>query len=269
MRCTRAQKGICMKQAIQVMTREILRILDGQEPSLYLFGSVTMDDFHLGWSDIDFLCLTKQSISPAQREELVPLRQTLLKTEPGNPYYRSFEGGMLSLDAFLTGKPEPAVYWGTSGQRVTEQYHFDCFSMVELLDFGILLAGEEVRPMMHRPSREELRRGVEEHLRSIRQYGSSTGESLYSYGWLLDISRCLYTLETGGIIAKTAAGDWALVRGLCPVPGTLREALAVRRCPEAFHTDAEVRRRAAQLGDEVRRYGNVLEERLRVGMPIE
>lgn len=141
--------------------------------------------------------------------------------------------------------------------------------MVELLDFGILLAGEEVRPMMHRPSREELRRGVEEHLRSIRQYGSSTGESLYSYGWLLDISRCLYTLETGGIIAKTAAGDWALERGLCPVPGTLREALAVRRCPEAFHTDAEVRRRAAQLGDEVQRYGNVLEERLRVGMPIE
>ena len=105
--------------------------------------------------------------------------------------------------------------------------------------------------MMHRPSREELRRGVEEHLRSIRQYGSSTGESLYSYGWLLDISRCLYTLETGGIIAKTAAGDWVLERGLCPVPGTLREALAVRRCPEAFHTDAEVRRRAAQLGDEV------------------
>ena len=258
-----------MKQAIQVMTREILQILDGQEPSLYLFGSVTMDDFHLGWSDIDFLCLTKRPISPAQREKLVPLRQTLLKAEPGNPYYRSFEGGMLSLDAFLTGKPEPAVYWGTSGQRVTEQYHFDCFSMMELLDFGILLAGEDVRPMMHHPSREELRRGVEEHLRSIRQYGSSTGESLYSYGWLLDISRCLYTLETGGIIAKTAAGDWALVRGLCPVPGTLREALAVRRCPEAFHTDAEVRRRAAQLGDEVQRYGNVLEERLRVGMPIE
>lgn len=100
-----------------VMTREILQILDGQEPSLYLFGSVTMDDFHLGWSDIDFLCLTKRPISPAQREKLVPLRQTLLKAEPVNPYYRSFEGGMLSLDAFLTGKPEPAVYWGTSGQR--------------------------------------------------------------------------------------------------------------------------------------------------------
>ena len=46
-----------MKQAIQVMTREILRILDGQEPSLYLFGSVTMDDFHLGWSDIATFCV--------------------------------------------------------------------------------------------------------------------------------------------------------------------------------------------------------------------
>ena len=45
--------------------------------------------------------------------------------------------------------------------------------------------------------------------------------------------------------------------------------LALRRCPEVFRSDAEVRRRAAQLGDEVQRYGNVLEERLRVGMPIE
>ena len=266
MSCCRAKKGIVMKQAIKVMTRELLRILEGQEPSLYLFGSVTMDDFHLGWSDIDFLCLTGQPLSPGQREEMVPLRQTLLKSEPGHLYYRSFEGGMLSLDAFLTGKPEPAVYWGTSGQRVTEQYHFDCFSMAELLDFGVLLAGEDVRPMMRRPSREELRRGVEEHLRSIRQYGSATGESLYSYGWLLDISRCLYTLETGCIIAKTAAGDWALERGLCPVPDALREALAVRRGPEVFRSAAEVRRRAAQLGDEIQRYGDVLEERLRVGI---
>ena len=258
-----------MKQAIKVMTRELLRILEGQEPSLYLFGSVTMDDFHLGWSDIDFLCLTGQPLSPSQRETLVPLRQTLLKAEPGNPYYRSFEGGVLSLDAFLTGKAEPAVYWGTSGQRVTENYRFDCFSMVELLDCGILLAGEDVRPMMRRPHREELLRGVEEHLRSTREYGSQTGESLYSYGWLLDISRCLYTLETGGVIAKTAAGDWALERGLCPVPAALREALAVRRHPEIFHSDAEARRRAAQLGEEIQRYGDVLEERLHFGLPME
>ena len=123
--------------------------------------------------------------------------------------------------------------------------------------------------MMHRPSREELRRGVEEHLRSIRQYGSSTGESLYSYGWLLDISRCLYTLETGGIIAENRRRRLGAGTGALPCAGDAAEALAVRRCPEAFHTDAEVRRRAAQLGDEIQRYGNVLEERLRVGMPIE
>ncbi len=33
------------------------------------------------------------------------------------------------------------VYWGTSGQRITDSYKMDSFSMTELLDSGILLYG--------------------------------------------------------------------------------------------------------------------------------
>lgn len=72
------------------------------------------------------------------------MRQSLLEEEPDDPYYRSFEGGMLTLDAFVNHTADRVVYRGTSGQRLT------------------------------------------------------------------DISRGLYTLRTGKIIAKTAAGEWAL-----------------------------------------------------------
>ena len=93
------------------------------------YGSSVLNDFRLGWSDIDILVLTDKQITEEQAQKLVGLRQALLEKEPGNPYYRSFEGGMLTLDAFLTGKADRVVYWGTSGERITDTYMFDSFGI--------------------------------------------------------------------------------------------------------------------------------------------
>ena len=89
-----------MENAIQVMKENIIRILGENQGSIYLHGSVSRNDFRLGWSDIDILCLTAKPILMGQVEELVNLRQQLLEEEPNNPYYGSFEGALLSLDAF-------------------------------------------------------------------------------------------------------------------------------------------------------------------------
>lgn len=59
-----------------------------------------MDDFRLGWSDIDILVLTKTQISEQIAESLVGLRQTMNVLEPDNQYYHLFEGGMFTLRAF-------------------------------------------------------------------------------------------------------------------------------------------------------------------------
>jgi len=58
----------------------------------------------LNWSDIDIAVLTKREITGQQADALVGLRQVMLERFPGNPYFRLFEGGMLSLEAFLSGK---------------------------------------------------------------------------------------------------------------------------------------------------------------------
>ena len=90
------------QKAIHNMASAISKILTDNQPSIYLYGSVVLDDFRLGWSDIDILVLTQKRISPQQAKELVMLRQKLLENEPNNPYYRLFEGGMLTLSAFLS-----------------------------------------------------------------------------------------------------------------------------------------------------------------------
>lgn len=90
-----------LNKAIQTMTNEIVTVLADNKPTIYLFGSVALDDFQLGWSDIDILVLTDREITEQKAETLVGLRQSLLEHYPGNPYFRLFEGGMLSTDAFL------------------------------------------------------------------------------------------------------------------------------------------------------------------------
>ena len=253
-----------IQHAMFVMTGEILRILDACHPSIYLYGSLTLDDFQPGWSDIDILCLTREPLSVRQAEDLVNLRQRLQEREPENPFYHSFEGGMLTLDAFLSHKPDRVVYWGTSGQRITQHHTFDCFSMVELLEHGILLWGEDIRHQLTKPSYEALRQGIQGHYECIRKYAAGT-RSFYTFGWFLDIARCLYTLRTGQIISKTAAGKWALEQQLCPTPEALTKALTVRRNPLCYQNDPAIWDYAETLGGDIQKFADVLEEELDKG----
>lgn len=217
--------------AINKMAREVKSILQGNEPSIYLYGSSVLNDFRLGWSDIDILVLTDKQITEEQAQKLVGLRQAMLEKEPGNPYYRSFEGGMLTLDAFLTQKADRVVYWGTSDEKIADHYVLDSFCMTELIESSVLLYGNNIRNQLKTPEFSELYADVKHHYKTIRKFAQKTGRSIYSFGWILDIARCIYTLRTGKIIAKTDAADWALDNNLCPDPDALRIALEVRRSP--------------------------------------
>lgn len=210
-----------LNEAIQIMTAEIVSILADNKPTIYLFGSVVLDDFMLGWSDIDIAVLTEHEITEEQANALVGLRQTMLEHYPGNPYFRLFEGGMLSADAFLNGRSERTVYWGTSGQRITDGWSMDSFGMAELLDSGILLCGIDIRDKMTYPIYAQMRDDIARHVQTARKYGKVIG-------WLLDIARGVYTLRTGKVIAKTTAGEWALENELSPDADALKMAIQNR-----------------------------------------
>ncbi len=251
-----------MEQSIAIMRDRIAAVLSAKKPTMYLFGSVVLDDFRLGWSDIDILCLVEQPVSPAEAEVLVNLRQELLAEHSGNPYFRLFEGGILSWDALLAGRREPVVYWGTSGQRITDSYQLDPFSMIEIIKYGKLLCGEDYRDRLPYPSRGDLVKAVEHHYTTIRKFATETPAKVTSCGWLLDIARCLYTLETGDVIAKTKAGDWALERNLAPEPEVLKRAVEIRKEPKRVLEDAGTLAWLASLGPHIQRFADVLEAEL-------
>lgn len=251
-----------LESAIKTVRERVVDILGGCAASIYLYGSLTLGDFRPGWSDIDILVLTEKKITEGQAGRLVNLRQAMQKERPGNAYYRRFEGGMLSLDAFRLKEKDRVVYWGTSGERITDSYSFDSFSMCELLESGVLIWGRDVRDRLSRPAFDELRADVRRHYEGMRKYARETERSLYSFGWLLDISRCLYTLRTGKIIAKTAAGEWALKENLCPCAGALARAVEIRKEPAKYLRDEGVLDEAQALGRSVQSYADVLEREL-------
>jgi len=244
------------------MKNRIANILDGCEPSIYIYGSVVLDDFKLGWSDIDILVLTEKEISQNEADILVKLRQALMAEYPENPYYRLFEGGILTFEAFLSGKPACVVYWGTSGERITDKYEFNAFCMSQFLDSSILIYGNDVRNRFSHPDFEDLKAECEKHYKSIRRYAQKTERSIYSYGWMLDISRCIYTLRTGKIASKTYAGEWALNEKLCPCENLLVKIIEIRKEPLKYKNNDSILEYAETIGAEIQKYADVLEKEL-------
>jgi hypothetical protein len=122
-----------MQQALEKMKDSLYSILGSNLLSVYLYGSVVLDDFKLGWSDIDLLCFTQHTVTKKQAEMLLPLRQTLLEEDPQNQYYGCFEGVIVTLQEFQSQCFSKVVVWGTGGQKITDQYYFDAFSQYQLI----------------------------------------------------------------------------------------------------------------------------------------
>ncbi|MBR4538818.1 MAG: nucleotidyltransferase domain-containing protein [Clostridia bacterium] len=251
-----------MQQSIKRVTEEIAAILNGKVHSAWLYGSAVLDDFQLGWSDIDLLVLTERPITEDQAQTLLTLRQELSGKEPENPYYRSFEGIIANVDEYRAHTFERLVYWGTSGQRVTNHYQMDVFAQYELAKYGKAIYGQADRSLFPMPGRNELTAAVRDHYASIRTYAVETNESLYSCGWLLDIARCIYTLRYHDVIAKTKASFWALEGHLFEDEAPLRKTIMIRQNPLQYRDREDVKQWLKSLGPTVQRYADVLEHEI-------
>ena len=134
--------------------------------------------------------------------------------------------------------------------------------MTELIESGVLLSGKDIRPRLRFPAFDNLYADVRHHYETIRKYARKTGRSFYSFGWMLDIARCIYTLHTGRIIAKTEAGEWALENNLCPDTVALRIVLKVRRNPLDYKDNIQILDYAETLAEPIQRFADVLEKEL-------
>ena len=147
------------EQALALLARGLQDRLGDHFLSLYLYGSAAMEDFRPGWSDLDLLCLTRAPLSPAQADALLPLRQSLAEAAPAVPFLRRAEGAVLSLAECRSCRCVRAVVWGSRGERLSDGWLPDAFTLLSLHQCGCLLAGKEVRASLPRPDASLLRGG--------------------------------------------------------------------------------------------------------------
>ena len=150
-----------MMDSIHRMTNEIAGALEGSLYCIWLYGSVVFGDFRMGWSDIDFVALTDRPITEKQANKLLTLRQTLSEGEPENLYYRAFEGIIADIHEYSRNSYSKLVYWGTSGQRITDAYANDVFSQLELSKYGRSVYGTADRSIFSEPCREDIVKAVQ------------------------------------------------------------------------------------------------------------
>lgn len=251
-----------MTKSIDRMTLEIAQILNQNIHSIWIYGSVVLNDFKLGWSDIDFIAFTNATITETESEQLVVLRQTLSDKYPENPFYPCFEGTILNLQEYLTNNFTRLIYWGTTGQKITDSYKLDVFSKYELAKYGKSVYGKDDRDIFAVPSRTEMISAIQDHYDTIRKYAVKTNETIYSCGWLLDIARCIYTLKHDDIIGKTQAGIWALREHIFSDEESLRKTLKIRQQPIRYKYRDDIKLWLSSLGATIQQYADALETEL-------
>jgi hypothetical protein len=124
------------------------------------------------------------------------------------------------------------------------------------------LYGDELRDKFNYPTKDSIIGAVINHYETIKKYAITTDRSLYSAGWLLDIARCIYTLRTGEIIAKTKAGKWALDNNLVLDIEVMEKVISIREEPNKYKNDNEVMKWLETLGEYIQRFADVLEKEI-------
>lgn len=170
-----------------------------------------MNDFKPGWSDIDLLCLTAETITDEQARKLVNLGQTLSFYEKQPLYFHYFEGAIVAWPAFKSRSCTKVVYRGAGKQRIDHSYFVRSLFRIfpdtkRYITVWRRYPGRAVPAVLYRA-----RQAVIHHYDTIRNYALNTSGSVYACGWLLDIARGIYTLRTGSVIAKKpkrAYGRW-------------------------------------------------------------
>jgi predicted nucleotidyltransferase len=197
----------------------LVKLVVGAEEALgdsfcgaYLQGSFGVGDAD-AHSDVDFIVVTKDEVTPQQQAELQAHHQALYALP--TPWAQHLEGSYIPREVLRRPDPvrRPLLYLDNGAIEFARDNH-DNTAVVRwsLREHGVVLAGPDPRELVDPITADELRtemRWALDQWRSwFRSIDSISRRALAVA--VLSHARILHTLAIDEISSKRAAGEWAL-----------------------------------------------------------
>jgi hypothetical protein len=231
------------------------RLVDDNLPerirALYLSGSLALDDYRAGRSDIDFVAISDTALQASELEMLRRVHTELRRTLPAP----ELDGVYLTWPALAAAPVGLSVPYCLRNQfEPSGDFAVNPVTWCILHRHALPLRGP-AKPVVRHDDRM-LREWCRERLRS---YWGSWVRSAHGYGvdrlyslmhelvvWgVLGVARAHATIRTGDMISKTAAGAYALEVFPSRFSAIVRDALAGRGGGRSSYRNIFARRREA------------------------
>lgn len=202
-----------VNEIVAVLVTAVPPILGDNFVGLYLDGSLASGDFEYETSDIDFVVATAVPISPSQFDALVELHGRIGQLD--TKWAIELEGAYIPVDALRRYDPANAIHpyidRGASNLRWEHLAVDWVIHRYVLHNCGITLAGPPIQTLVDPVSSEELRQAVRE---LFDVWWADDPIQLQHDGYrvyaILTMCRMLVTWQTGKVVSKPAAAQWAL-----------------------------------------------------------
>jgi len=196
--------------------------------AIYVTGSLLMGDFEAASSDLDFLVVTRHSLSASEVDRIALAHEQMLQM---GDWGNRFEGGYAARSMLRPWGIEGPIVAVEPGARapVIGPSDYSADNMLAIRDHSLTLHGPDPRDILPPVSRDVFTMALHEYLDElVARPGTLEPSAAEVASWTLNIARCLYGLGAGRPCTKSDAATW--LAGADPtLAPILSTALAVRR----------------------------------------
>jgi predicted nucleotidyltransferase len=171
----------------------------------YVIGSFVMGDWNPEKSDIDFIVISRKPLNKKEAAEIGKLHLALSKSDLG----KKLDGAYTYLEQLQQKRFEERT-----GSVENHEFKPDCpchlsaDNILCLLQYGKCIRGVPIRELCLSVSDEELSQGERDMLREATAETDEKEDFHALYDVLVNVLRCIYTLETKKLPTKPMAIEY-------------------------------------------------------------
>lgn len=180
----------------------ISKVLKDNFLGFYVMGSFVMEDWDLQKSDIDFIVVTRKPLNKKESAEIGRLHLALSKSDLG----KKLDGAYTYLEQLQQKRFEERTGSVENHNFIADSpCYLSADNILCLLQYGKCIQGIPIEKLSLSVSDEELSQAAYDMLLEDAEEIDKKEDFQTLYYILIDMLRCIYTLETGKLPTKPKA----------------------------------------------------------------